>query len=356
MKTTKWLNHDLNYNLLSFDQLWDNKQVDVVRWVDRKWLDFLPADDSNLLGELITMFDLSNNRDNKADNVSSMFYLSHKWNNIDYTSKFRLYTSWVDYMTNFDEFVKIQNGYKPTAKQEAKWHWYIQSNRDLVAVVHKDLPQYRASDLFIWLRALWLKDKTKWFINGGVFWVPSIITQITREVMQETRFAKYTRNRIRPEELAAYFEQRRLWIDILDVEIKAFVDSNYEAFINNEAVIKSFNKYNTYLLPQAYIEGCPLHPDHPKGHFTFARAIVECLKSVFDNQSMPKLSVNELWDTIIQSEPVMLYDELDSFADQIDLARSYAGVHFLQDEVRKLNIPRIAEYVNKRMKHLLSDI
>ncbi|MFP3471873.1 hypothetical protein R0J90_17655, partial [Micrococcus sp. SIMBA_144] len=48
--------------------------------------------------------------------------------------------------------------------------------------------------------------------------------------------------------------------------------------LNSKAVTRIFEKYATYLLPQAYEEGCPTHPSYPAGHGTFIGAMVTMLK------------------------------------------------------------------------------
>src|SRR4051812_7614099 len=46
--------------------------------------------------------------------------------------------------------------------------------------------------------------------------------------------------------------------------------------------IYDYKKHHTYLLPQAYPEGCPLHPSYPAGHATIAGACVTILKAFFN--------------------------------------------------------------------------
>ncbi len=51
----------------------------------------------------------------------------------------------------------------------------------------------------------------------------------------------------------------------------------------NSAALKAVYAANgNYLLPQAYPEGCPLHPSYPQGHGTVAGACSAMLKAFFD--------------------------------------------------------------------------
>ncbi|MFV8830096.1 hypothetical protein [Alkalihalobacterium sp. APHAB7] len=52
--------------------------------------------------------------------------------------------------------------------------------------------------------------------------------------------------------------------------------------LNSEALALIFEKYGTYLLPQAYPEGSPTHPSYPAGHSSFIGATVTMLKAFFN--------------------------------------------------------------------------
>ena len=52
--------------------------------------------------------------------------------------------------------------------------------------------------------------------------------------------------------------------------------------LNSAAPAQVFGRYGTYLLPQAFPEGSPLHPSYGAGHATVAGACVTMLKALFD--------------------------------------------------------------------------
>ena len=62
-------------------------------------------------------------------------------------------------------------------------------------------------------------------------------------------------------------------------KINARLNSNV---LNSQAVARSFSKYGTYLLSQAFPEGSPTHPSYPTGHGTVAGACITMLKFFFD--------------------------------------------------------------------------
>ena len=52
--------------------------------------------------------------------------------------------------------------------------------------------------------------------------------------------------------------------------------------LNSDALGRIRLINGTALLPQAYAEGCPIHPAYPSGHATIAGACVTVLKAFFD--------------------------------------------------------------------------
>src|SRR5262249_52840922 len=54
--------------------------------------------------------------------------------------------------------------------------------------------------------------------------------------------------------------------------------------LNSDALQAVYSANGTYLLPQAYPEGCPLHPSYPSGHATVAGACATMLKAFFDER------------------------------------------------------------------------
>ena len=52
--------------------------------------------------------------------------------------------------------------------------------------------------------------------------------------------------------------------------------------LDSEALKRTNEKFGTFLLPQAFPEGSPLHPAYGSGHATVAGACVTVLKAWFD--------------------------------------------------------------------------
>src|SRR6185436_18208399 len=53
--------------------------------------------------------------------------------------------------------------------------------------------------------------------------------------------------------------------------------------LRSEAANRAFVKNNSWFLPMAFPEGCPMHPSYGAGHATVAGACVTILKAFFDD-------------------------------------------------------------------------
>jgi len=99
---------------------------------------------------------------------------------------------------------------------------------------------------------------------------------------------------------------------------------------------------DTYLLPQAYPEGAPLHPSYPSGHATFAGAYITVLKAIFDDRALfsslynpvqpdPK-NASKLIQLLNEGEDRMtIGGELNKLAANIAFGRNFAGIHYRAD-------------------------
>jgi hypothetical protein len=56
--------------------------------------------------------------------------------------------------------------------------------------------------------------------------------------------------------------------------------------LSSNAVRRVFDRYPSYLLPDAYPEGCPQHPSYGEAHGVVAGATVTALKAFFDESAV----------------------------------------------------------------------
>lgn len=111
--------------------------------------------------------------------------------------------------------------------------------------------------------------------------------------------------------------------------------------INSSVLANIFDLYDTYLLPQMYVEGAPTNPSYPGEHAVIAGAGVTILKAFFDEQFAIQ---NPLQPNADNSglEPYVgtLYvgDELNKLAGNVVLGRAFAGVNYRSDVMTGLQL------------------
>lgn len=97
----------------------------------------------------------------------------------------------------------------------------------------------------------------------------------------------------------------------------------------------------SYLLPQAYPEGCPTHPSYPAGHAAIAGACVTMLKAFFSEDFViPRPVVSDPNGNALVSYrgELTLGGELNKLASNIAMARDWAGVHWSSDSSQGIRL------------------
>jgi membrane-associated phospholipid phosphatase len=99
----------------------------------------------------------------------------------------------------------------------------------------------------------------------------------------------------------------------------------------------------TYLLPQAYAEGSPLHPSYGSGHSTVSGCLATLLKAFFHNDwRFPNpVEPNEDGTSVRlytgpDADDLTVAGELDKLASNIGIGRLWAGVHWRSDHEEAL--------------------
>jgi hypothetical protein len=105
-------------------------------------------------------------------------------------------------------------------------------------------------------------------------------------------------------------------------------------------------RYDTALLPQAYLEGSPTHPTYPSGHATIAGTGVTVLKAMVNESYVLPAPVVPSRDGLrlepYTGPPLTLGGELDKLAENCALGRGAAGVHFRSDSYAGLRVGEAA--------------
>jgi hypothetical protein len=250
-----------------------------------------------------------------------------------------------DYMTNFQDWLDVQNGMDtannaildPTPR-------YIRNLRDMAAWVRIDaLYQAYLHACLIMMEQgvpldpglpLYDSKSQDAFAQCGGPHVLSLVTEVATRALKAVWYQKwFVHHRLRPEEFGGR------------VHVHKTGQANYPLhsdILNSRAVAETFAKYGSYLLPQAFPEGSPIHTSYGSGHATVAGACVTVLKAFFDetaiikNPKVPNADGTAL--VPYDGPPLTVLGELNKVASNVANARNGAGIHWRTDAVNSLKL------------------
>ncbi|HWG70325.1 MAG TPA: hypothetical protein VN692_13005, partial [Steroidobacteraceae bacterium] len=106
---------------------------------------------------------------------------------------------------------------------------------------------------------------------------------------------------------------------------------------------RSAARFGSFLLPQAFPEGCPQHPSYTQAHGGVAGACATILKAAFDG-AIPWRALGDGSLKLASGDGLALEEysgadagqitvngEIEKLASNIALARNFAGVHWRSD-------------------------
>lgn len=258
-----------------------------------------------------------------------------------------------EFMTTRSEWSQIQAGLPPW--RQATYDpvpRYIRNGRDLAEYVHYDFP-YQA---YLNAALILINTGPKSILNcnqfksgnnpyrystveeGFVTFGPAEVTDWLGRVTTASLKAAYCQKwmvhrRLRPEALGGLIHQTRTGIREYPI---------HSTLLRSEAVDAVFAQTGSYLLPQAYPEGCPLHPSYPAGHAAIAGACSVVLKACFDGSMLLPGCVEPSADGLTLAgcpdySPTV-GDEIDKLAFNVGMGRDWAGIHYRSDEVAGLQL------------------
>jgi hypothetical protein len=275
-----------------------------------------------------------------------------------------------NYLTNFKEFLRVQNGHDPRSGDFCGIDFdsttrFIRSPRDLTNWVHyDDLPTQEFTMAAVILNhqlppcqhvsanpAATLfggtapfdpenpyKDSAtqEAFFNFGPFHPLALVAEVVLYAMRATWFQKwYVHRRARPEEFGGLVHIHKT--DQAEYPIHPdIIDSN--VFDEPE-----FKRQDSFLLSQAFPEGCPTHPSYTAGHATVAGAQATILKALYDETYVLPYTVIASKDgtelkryTGPYKDELTVGGELNKLASNIAFGRNWAGVHWKSDALESL--------------------
>jgi hypothetical protein len=286
--------------------------------------------------------------------ISQLLYLPYSSGALDVTQQYTVDPPDQDFMTTWETALSVQNGTTTETLGPRVTKRYITTMRDMCTYVHLD--DVFADALYA---ALVLKKlncpaapgipfgkevKESAFVDCADCDLYACMSYIARITLMHTWYHKWNYLKIRPEELGMNIHQYKIQCD-QELPIN-------EEFLRSSVLDRIYEKFDSYLLPQAFPEGCPPHPSYPQAHGATISAAVTILKAFKDEDFMidafaPNIDGSEL---VPLGYKVRVGDELDKFVSNIALARCGAGVHYRSDCVawnlgEQVAIKMLKEYV-----------
>jgi len=280
--------------------------------------------------------------------VSQILLEEFMYDGIQIEPKIQTQNASTAYMTNFTEWLKVQNGEVGFVGQDDNdpVHRYPRNARDLGVIAMRD----RISSVY--MRATFVRDMIPFgsgfygkshrqfgFASAGGFARRN--EQVVASIASETHawFCKWNVHRfLRPEAFGglAHLSMTKT----RDYPI-------HESLFNSALMQKTFEKWGSYFLPQINARGGPSHPSYPSGHAISAGAAVTVLKVYADpdaNRCYPNtirqptsdgLNLEEVPNSkeFENDKCLTVNGELNKLAANLATGRDMSGVHWRADGV-----------------------
>jgi hypothetical protein len=254
-----------------------------------------------------------------------------------------------DFMTDFDCWLSVQRGIMPAPiERDRRKRRYLRTPRDLTNYVHFDaLYEAYLNAALILLSLNAPLDNGNPYVHSanqegfGTYGGPhllSLVTEVATRALKAQWFQKwFVHRRSRPEAFGG-----RIHAHLSGLRDYSMIDSEV---LDSRGLKLTNEKTGTYLLPQSFPEGSPLHPAYASGHATVAGACVTVLKAWFDESwVLPDPVVPNTDGTALEpytgpdADRLTLGGELDKVAANISIGRNMAGVHWRTDYTEGLRV------------------
>ena len=267
--------------------------------------------------------------------------------------KMRTLLPGIDYLTQYPDWLDAQKGCIPTlTDQFDPIRRYIRNGRDLAQWVHVDVlfQAYFQACLILFTPPStdpkgggigaplnvgnpYNNSRTQdGFGTFGGPYIKTIMCEVATRALKAVWYQKW-------------FVHRRLRPEVFGGRVHNHLTGAAEYPIDPEILDSPvldvvFSLYETFLLPQAFPEGSPLHPSYGAGHATVAGACVTILKALFDESFVipnpAVVSADGLSLDPYTGPDLTVGGELNKLAANIAIGRNFAGIHWRSDYVDSL--------------------
>ena len=253
----------------------------------------------------------------------------------------------LDYLTAFEAWRAIQDGTAAGQDRFDPQRCYIRNGRDLGQYVHVDA-LYQAYLTACLILLGWgapvdpgnpyaTTTTQDAFGTWGGPHILSLVTEVATRALKAVWYQKwFVHRRLRPEAFGGLVHNV--------LTRTAHYPINAES-LDSPVLDIVFRKHGSYLLPQAYPEGSPLHPAYGAGHATVAGACVTILKAWFDESFvLPDPVVPDSQGTRLvayteaDAGALTVGGELNKVATNIAMGRNFAGIHWRTDYSESLRL------------------
>lgn len=255
-----------------------------------------------------------------------------------------------DYLTDYSAWLACRNGQGPFgAPQFDATPRYFRCGRDLAAYVHSDQACEGFYNAGLRLYALQAPlnpgnpylalEKQSPFATFGIPHFLTLQAEAALRAVKAVFYQKWLVHRVlRPEAFGGLVQA---------VKARHADYPLHPGVLDSEAAARTAQRWDTWLLPQAFPEGCPQHPSYTQAHGGVAGACATILKCAFDGSApwlslAPSLQVASadglsLDDyTGSDAAEVTVNGEIEKLCSNIALGRNFAGVHWRSDYVQGL--------------------
>lgn len=270
--------------------------------------------------------------------ISQLLLRNFAWGTQFVSALIRTAVAGKDFLTNFDEWLTVQNG-----GSSGKAITYDSTNRYIVTV--RDLGEYAHIGGPTYLGASFILNSIGTPLNPGnpyvnsktqtgsaatfaVGYLQGLLNLGTSRAIRASYWQKFYVHRIlRPEAYSG------LVYNNLVNNTKYPINSE---LLNSKALADTFSTFGTYLLPQAYPEGAPIHSSYTGGAAATAGVNVTLLKAFFDEDFVIPNPVvpdpNDPTKLIPYSGPSLTVGgELNKLATNYAIGRGNGGIHWRTD-------------------------
>lgn len=285
--------------------------------------------------------------------VSQFLYRDVPFGPQTLSARIRSYTPANEFQTAYDEWLHVQNGNAPRARNVYDGNRrYIANSRDLAAYAHAAAAfsyignqmlgtpaaadaafggLFPASQNTLAASNPYLKSRTQGGASGtfGATYFQSILSLAASLGIRINYYQKWYEQRILRPEAFGGLVHHRLANKVAEYPI-------HEAFLGSHALERSRAKNGNHLLPQVFPEGAPIHSSYPGGAAITGAVTATLLKAFYDetlvipNPVQPDPSDPTKLVPYV-GPPLTVGGELNKLALNYGSGRTAGGIHWRSD-------------------------